>query len=257
VAGPTRLDHVALATHDASAALTTLVGDLGATALSGGHGVGFRPMQVHLGDATSGMKLELLEPWDAEHNDFLERFVARHGDGPHHLTFKVDDLAATLERVEAFGLRPVSVDLSEPMWREAFVQPREAHGTVVQLAESSSPLTSALAEYAAAVEHGAAGEPVWWTEPPSRAADPTFLRRVVLAAPSVDAAVAFFGGLLEGETADAGEGWVELGWTGGGRIRLEQRADRGPGIDRLELDGPGATRELVVAGARLVINPQR
>lgn len=248
------LDHVALATRDASAALVTLVGDLGATALSGGHGVGFRPMQVYLGDDGSGMKLELLEPWDTAHDDFLERFVTRHGDGPHHLTFKVDDLAAMLDRVDAAGLHPVSVDLSEPMWREAFLQPREAHGTVVQLAQSSSPLKTALAEYEVAVEHGAAGEPVWWTEPPSRAPDPAFLRRVVIAAPSVDAALGFFGGLLEGETADAGEGWVELSWAGGARVRLEERSDRAPGIDRLELDGPGPTRELVVAGARLVVN---
>jgi catechol 2,3-dioxygenase-like lactoylglutathione lyase family enzyme len=250
-----RLDHVALATRDASAALATLIGSLGATALSGGHGVGFRPMQVHLGDGRSGMKLELLEPWAVERNDFLERFVSRHGDGPHHLTFKVDDLAATLERVEAAGLHPVSVDLSDPIWREAFLQPKEAHGTVVQLAESSSPLKSAFAEYAVAVEHGTSGEPVWWTEPELRAPEPVFLRRIVLAAPAVDTASAFFGGVLDGETVATGEGWVELGWPGGGRIRLEERPDRPPGIDRLELEGPGPTREVVVAGARLVVNP--
>jgi catechol 2,3-dioxygenase-like lactoylglutathione lyase family enzyme len=213
-------------------------------------------MQVYLGDAGSGMKLELLEPWDVDRNDFLERFLTRHGDGPHHLTFKVDDLAATLERVDDAGLHPVSVDLSDPMWREAFLQPRDAQGTVVQLAESSSPLKSALAEYAAVVETGATGEPVWWSEPAARAEEPTFLRRVVIAAPSVDAAAAFFGGLLAGETAGAGEGWVELAWPGGGRVRLEERPDRAPGIDRLELDGPGPAREVQVAGARLVVNPE-
>ena len=35
------------------------------------------------------MTIELLEPWAVEQTDFLERFLARHGDGPHHLTFKV------------------------------------------------------------------------------------------------------------------------------------------------------------------------
>ncbi len=130
------LDHVALATRDVRDALDVLVGELGGTVLFGGNSVGFRPMQLRLGDATGGMNIELLEPWDVERNDFLERFVARHGAGPHHLTFKVDDLAATLERVRSAGYRPVNVDLSDPDWKEAFLHPREAHGTVVQLAEA-------------------------------------------------------------------------------------------------------------------------
>ena len=83
------LDHVALATRDVRDALDVLVGELGGTVLFGGNSVGFRPMQLRLGDATGGMNVELLEPWDVERNDFLERFVARHGAGAHHLTFKV------------------------------------------------------------------------------------------------------------------------------------------------------------------------
>ena len=130
------LDHVALATRDVRDALDVLVGELGGTILFGGNSVGFRPMQLRLGDATGGMNVELLEPWDVERNDFLERFVARHGAGPHHLTFKVDDLTATLERVRSSGYRPVNIDLSDPDWKEAFLHPREAHGTVVQLAEA-------------------------------------------------------------------------------------------------------------------------
>ena len=101
-----KLDHVALATRDVAGPLDTLVGELGGLVLSGGHGVGFRPMQVFLGDDRGGMKVELLEPWEPERNDFLERFVARHGAGPHHLTFKVPDLAAAIEDVRAAGYYP-------------------------------------------------------------------------------------------------------------------------------------------------------
>ena len=57
--------------------------------MMGGENVGFRSYQVRLGDAVDGMTIELLEPWHPERFDFLERFVARHGAGPHHLTFKV------------------------------------------------------------------------------------------------------------------------------------------------------------------------
>jgi catechol 2,3-dioxygenase-like lactoylglutathione lyase family enzyme len=245
------LDHVALATRDAPSALRTLVGDLGATVVSGGQSLGFRPMQVYLGDATGGMKVELLEPWEIEHNDFLERFLARHGDGPHHLTFKVDDLAATLADVEAAGIIPVGVNLDDPMWREAFLQPTDAHGTVVQLAESSSPIKLPAGEYAWAVEHGQGGEPVWWPDV-TRATDGTwFLRRVVMATPDVGATLDLFAGLLAGERVDEGEGWVELAWASGARVRFEQRADDRRGIDRLEVEGPGGPCDLTVAGARL------
>lgn len=253
-----RLDHVALATRDAGGPLAALVGELGATVLSGGLAIGYRPMQVHLGTEHEGMKVELLEPWEVASNDFLDRFLTRHGEGPHHLTFKVDDLEATLEEVSAAGFTPVGVDLSMPIWKEAFLQPREAHGTVVQLAESSSPEKTALDEYVFVRDGGVQlmGEQ-WWPEPPPRAPDVTVLRRIVMAAPSVPDALEFFAGVLGGTPSSEDEGWVELSWPGGGHLRLEQRADRPAGVDRLEADGPGAARELVIAGARVVVNPSR
>jgi len=249
------LDHVALGTRDASAPLGVLVGELGGALVSGGRWTGFQSLQVHIGDGAAGMKVELLEPWGIEANDFLERFLTRHGDGPHHLTFKVDDLVATLARVRAAGYTPVAVDLSHPEWKEAFLQPREAHGTVVQLAESDSSLHSPLAEYEHARAHGPQEEPRWWPDPPARRGATSFLRRVVMATPSLLTSTGFFTGLLGGVQAAAGEGWTEVEWPRGGRVRLEQRADRGPGVDRLELDGPGSSRELHVAGTRLVVNP--
>jgi catechol 2,3-dioxygenase-like lactoylglutathione lyase family enzyme len=259
------LDHVALATRDAGPPLAVLVGDLGGTVLSGGLAIGYRPMQVHLGDATSGMKVELLEPWRAQENDFLDRFVTRHGDGPHHLTFKVDDLERTLDDVASAGLDAVGVDLSFPIWKEAFLQPRDAHGTVVQLAESSSPEKSPLEEYERVASQGirlmegegegGEKEEQWWPDPPPRAEPRSYLRRVVMATPDLGAATAFFTGLLAGTEAATETGRVDLTWPGGGSIRLEQRDDRGPGIDRLEVDGPGDTRELLIAGARVLVNP--
>jgi len=250
-----KLDHVALATPDASRPLDVLVGELGGLVLSGGHGVGFRPMQVFMGDDTGGMKIELLEPWEAERNDFLERFITRHGSGPHHLTFKVEDLVATIDAVRGAGCSPVGIDLTDPVWREAFLTPKEAHGTVVQLAQSDTPLTSPLAEYRFAAEHGAGGDPVWWPDPSPRAEVPSFLRRVVLRTQSLPATVAFFAGVLRGETVATGRGWTELTWPGDGHLRIEEQIDANPGIDRLELEGPGPARELTVAATRLVVTP--
>jgi methylmalonyl-CoA/ethylmalonyl-CoA epimerase len=254
----TRLDHVALATHDAGAALSVLVSQWGGTILFGGQAVGYRPMQIRLGDAEEGMTVELLEPWEAERNDFLARFLARNGEGPHHLTFKVDSLAEMLDRVTEAGLTPVGVDLSDPTWKEAFLHPREAHGTVVQLAETTYDDVSFAELFAHVRAHGPDGNPRWWPEPaPSTdTAVRVALRRVVLATPDIGATLTFYERLLDGEVVDTGEGWAEVAWPGGGRLRLE--AGRGAGgVTRLEADADGSGHEVIVAGARFVVAPRR
>ena len=250
------LDHVALATRDVGAALDTLVGQLGGLLIFGGNNLGFRALQVRLGpDATTGLNVEVLEPWDHGSNDFLHRFLERHGPSPHHLTFKVDDLARKLDEVEAAGVRIVNVDLSSPNWKEAFVHPKDGHGTVIQFAEQHGfPAREDL--LAEVRRSGAHAHPQWWPDPPPRAERDPVLRRVVLRTPELPAAAGFYTGVLGGREVAAGEGWVEFGWPGGGRVALEQR----PGdaaVDRIEIEvsGPGVTGELTVAGTRLVVGP--
>jgi methylmalonyl-CoA/ethylmalonyl-CoA epimerase len=252
------LDHVALAARDVSDALAVLVGELGGVVLFGGQSVGFRPMTLRIGDADQGMNVELLEPWNPEKNDFLERFVTRHGAGPHHLTYKVDDLEATLERVHGAGYRPVNVDLSDPNWKEAFLHPREAHGTVVQLAEAHGDWGTRSEQLARVREHGPNGHPRWWPDPPPPGGRAGFLRRVVIGTPSLTASLGFFAGLLQGNEVAGGEGWFELAWPGGACVKLEHRPDQPPGVDRLEADvtGGGPLGERVVAGTRLLLEPR-
>jgi len=248
------LDHVAIATDDIEATLGALVGELGGTLFSGGDGYGFRWVQVRLGEDGGGMTVEVLVEWEPQRNDFLARFLARHGPGQHHLTFKVPDLAATLERVRRNGFEPVSVDLSDPHWKEAFLQPRQSHGTVVQLAQVSDDHPG-TPEMVRAAERGVAFfEPEWWPAPPPRAEDRATLRRVVLATPSLPSAVGFFAGLLQGEVVDDAAGAVELAWPGGGRIRLEHDSDATPGFRRVDVEhaGPPATR--TISGAEFVVS---
>jgi methylmalonyl-CoA/ethylmalonyl-CoA epimerase len=245
------LDHVALAAPDTSDALRFLTGRLGGTVIFGGQSIGFRPMQVWVGTTDGdGMPVELLEPWAVDQNDFLARFVARHGGGPHHLTFKVTDLAAALERVRSAGFHPVNIDLSDPQWKEAFLMPSEAHGTVVQLAESRGhPETRAgLLDHVA--EHGPDTHPRWWTDPSPAAGPPARLRRVVLRTPMLATAVEFFGGILKGEIERESDRRVDLVWPRGARIGLEHWPDAPAGVDRLEVEG--LTDEHTVVGTRFV-----
>src|SRR3974390_2565146 len=113
--------------------------DFGAQWSSGGLSSGFAPGQLRF---ANGARLEMLMPHDTGSNDFLERFLAALGPGPHHLTFKVPSLTDTLDRVRAHGLEPIGIDLGDPEWMEAFLHPKIATGVVVQLAEAPVPWSS-------------------------------------------------------------------------------------------------------------------
>ncbi|MFA5883062.1 MAG: VOC family protein [Acidimicrobiia bacterium] len=249
------LDHVALASRDSLPILNTLVADFGGTVLQGAISAGFRPVQVRVGDAHRGMTVELLEPYDVDKFDFLERFLKARGPGPHHLTFKVHDLAAELDRVRAAGITPTGILLDSPRWKEAFITPAQAHGTVVQLAQGGLDFPTFADQFASARTDGPYGEPRWWPEPPPRAPEPSFLEHVVVSTPSLDAAIAFYTDVLRGTVGERGDGFAAIGWAGGGCVRLEADADRPPGVTRLDVVGPGPAREVVLAGTPLVVRP--
>ncbi len=227
-----RLDHVALGLHTAQPVLDTLVEQLGAEVVHGGFGPGFRGVQVRIG--AKGMVVELLEPHMPDVTDFLIRFLDRHGEGPHHLTFLVDDLATEIERLRSLGIEPLGIELANPVWKECFIPPEVAHGTVVQVAQTTlKDLEFEDLDWPSP----------WWEDPPGRGPTGATLRRVVLGAPDVDAAAEFFGGVLGG-TPD-GE---DLTWPDGGRIRIIRSPGRG--ITHLEVVGLASDR--VIGGARFV-----
>jgi methylmalonyl-CoA/ethylmalonyl-CoA epimerase len=207
------LDHVAVAAERQRDAWPRYAGDLAGAWVSGGDSLGFSSAQVRYGN---GMKLEVLEPYQVEVNDFLRRFLDATGPGPHHLTFKVADLDAALDAVAAAGLAPVGVDRSDPSWQEAFLHPKEALGVVVQLAQS--------------------GGDSWESDPPPdlptpATEAPAVLEHVAHAVASLEEGRALFGGLLGGQEVGGGEvdggRYVDLAWPGPGRVRLIGPDDTG------------------------------
>src|SRR3954454_20578878 len=195
------LDHVALATEHQRDAWPRYRGDLAGIWLGdGGDLKGFLSSQARY---ANGMKVEFLEPYRVEENDFLRRFLDRNGPGPHHLTFKVTDIVAALAEVESAGYRPVSVNIDDPGWREAFLHPKDAPGVVVQLAQSD--------------ESGDWGVPLPDGYPAVHVA-PATLERVTHAVASLDDGVRLFRDVLAGEElgrgGDEAGRWVDLGWHG-------------------------------------------
>lgn len=87
----------------------------------------------------NGMKLEALEPRGGDPRSFLRRFLSSNGPGPHHLTFKVTDLDEAMAAAEDADFPILYARKDNDDWQEAFIHPRHASGTVIQLAQSSHP----------------------------------------------------------------------------------------------------------------------
>ncbi|MEP6995696.1 MAG: methylmalonyl-CoA epimerase [Acidobacteriota bacterium] len=80
-------------------------------------------------------RIELLEPTDPESP--IGRFLARRGEGIHHVCFAVEDLERALADLAAQGFRLIH---SVPVpgadgKRVAFLHPEAAHGVLIELSE--------------------------------------------------------------------------------------------------------------------------
>jgi methylmalonyl-CoA/ethylmalonyl-CoA epimerase len=132
--GVIALDHTAIAVRSIQAALP-LYRDLLGGRPSGFERLSQKGFMWLTLQYPNGSQVELLEPVGSD--GFLHRFLERYGEGAHHMTFIVADVARAVERARAAGLRVVDEDYRDPRWQEAFISPRSAFGTIIQLAQTS------------------------------------------------------------------------------------------------------------------------
>ena len=125
------LDHVGIAVKDVDQALAFFRDAIGLH-VEASEEVGSQRVRAHfipVGDA----KLELLEATTPD--SVIARYVDKRGPGIHHITLRVDDIAAALELLKAKGVR--LVDQSPRPGAEgalvAFIHPAAAHGVLVEL----------------------------------------------------------------------------------------------------------------------------
>ena len=82
--------------------------------------------------------LELLEATDD--SSPIAKYNAKRGPGLHHITLRVDDIAAALARLKERGVRLID-DAPRPGAHGslvAFIHPSSAHGVLVELMQASS-----------------------------------------------------------------------------------------------------------------------
>ncbi len=92
--------------------------------------------KVNLVMATVGeSRLELLEP--TSEDSTIAKFLARRGEGLHHLALQVPNLAAVVEKLKKDGVRLVSEDIKTGAGghRYVFVHPASAGGVLLELVE--------------------------------------------------------------------------------------------------------------------------
>jgi methylmalonyl-CoA epimerase len=80
-------------------------------------------------------KIELVEPTDDTTG--VARFLAKSGEGVHHVCFEVENLAEALLRLEIDGIE--LIDTAPRKGAEgpvAFLHPRSCHGVLVELIEA-------------------------------------------------------------------------------------------------------------------------
>ncbi len=80
-------------------------------------------------------RLELMEP--SSENSVVAKFLAKRGEGLHHICLRVPDLPAAVERLKRDGVRLVSEEIKVGAGghRYVFVHPVSAGGVLLELVE--------------------------------------------------------------------------------------------------------------------------
>ena len=90
-----------------------------------------RVVMVPVGEA----RLELLEP--TSENSVIANFIAKRGEGLHHVSLRVPDLSAAVARLKKDGVRLVSEDIKIGAGghRYVFVHPSSTGGVLLELVD--------------------------------------------------------------------------------------------------------------------------
>jgi methylmalonyl-CoA epimerase len=82
-------------------------------------------------------RIELLEPLSDDSP--IAKFLAKRGEGLHHVALNVEDLSATVERLKAAGTRLISDEIKVGAGGHlyVFVHPSSAGGVLLELVEDA------------------------------------------------------------------------------------------------------------------------
>ncbi len=127
-----KIDHLGIAVKSVAAA-KTFYEKLGLP-VSGEETVAEERVKLVMA-TVSESRLELLEP--TSEDSTIAKFLAKRGEGLHHVALQVPDLASVVTRLKNDGVRLVSDEIKTGAGghRYVFVHPSSAGGVLIELVE--------------------------------------------------------------------------------------------------------------------------
>jgi methylmalonyl-CoA/ethylmalonyl-CoA epimerase len=128
-----RIDHIGIAVTDleAAAELYAQQFDMREQHRETVEEQGVEAVLYEVGDG----HIELIRPLSDDSG--VAKFIARNGEGMHHVAYAVDDIDAALERVRAAGLRLIDEKPRRGIRgsRVAFLHPKSTAGVLTEIVE--------------------------------------------------------------------------------------------------------------------------
>lgn len=128
-----KLDHLGIAVRSIEAAAKFYTDALGLR-VTGTETIPHEQVKVAM-LPLGATRIELLEA--TADDSAIARFIAKRGEGLHHIAIEVDDLAAHVRRMQAAGVRLVKdeVQVGAGGHHYVFVDPASTGGVLVELVE--------------------------------------------------------------------------------------------------------------------------
>jgi methylmalonyl-CoA/ethylmalonyl-CoA epimerase len=135
----TRIDHVGIACRDLASAVAFYESTFGLIVASREENSeqGVREALLRVADAPAGASyVQLLEPLGPDTP--VGRFLARHGEGVHHIGYGVTDIEAALASVGATGVRLIDARPRHGSMGAsiAFLHPKDVGGVLTELVQA-------------------------------------------------------------------------------------------------------------------------
>ena len=93
---------------------------------------GFRWTTFKLG----GKKVELVSP-TVPGEGGVGRYIAKHGEGYHHISISVANLEEAIRHFESNGLPVLAPSTSDPNWKHCYLHPQDTYGALIQVFEET------------------------------------------------------------------------------------------------------------------------
>ncbi|MFI6604561.1 methylmalonyl-CoA epimerase [Nonomuraea sp. NPDC050536] len=137
-----RIDHIGIACHDLEEkiALFSSLFDLEVVAREVNEEQGVKEAMLHIADGEGGGSyIQLLEPLSADSP--VGKYLAKRGEGVHHVAFGVPDVAEAMEQIGTKGVRLLDESPRHGSMGSsiAFLHPKDVGGMLTELVQAARP----------------------------------------------------------------------------------------------------------------------